>query len=447
MIRIPKAASLAFALALSGSAVFVLIYGSLGLNGFGAFTASYLGLTVLMMMVFGSFRDFRFSALDVPFLVLIVCAGASFANNPVHADLREFVLLMLAASAYFAGRFLAKEDLSVLRATSFWTSAAVVCAGAVLTVPYLISDSQRGALGRPFVLGFDSATTAFSTSLGICVIVLLSSGNNWRAWTRYVAVAMIGISTAVFAASMVRFSLLAIMACAALCALVSKHRRRFASGLLGVLVASTGLGLIARSTNADLYLRYTIEGTSSSSIGSAGIFPPSHAASRNPGATTPRCEKVNTRNSVAIRKQLMSDALDLIPRAGLFGSGFMSFGELGCFEGMSPHNDLAQIIIEFGWIGGIAFCLLITLIPLSLAKAARTDDDMLFPFLLNAFMIMLSMIYGQIARDLPLFLAIGLGVSVLSRNHASATAREYLKMPSRSDHGNSAANRNVESFL
>lgn len=90
---------------------------------------------------------------------------------------------------------------------------------------------------------------------------------------------------------------------------------------------------------------------------------------------------------------------------------------------------------------------MITLIPLSLAKAARTDYDMLFPFLLNAFMIMLSMIYGQIARDLPLFLAFGLAVSVLSRNHASATAREYLKMPSRSDHGNSAANRNVESFL
>lgn len=437
MIRIPKAASLAFALALSGSAVFVLIYGSLGLNGFGAFTASYLGLTVLMMMVFGSFRDFRFSALDVPFLVLIVCAGVSFANNPVHADLREFVLLMLAASAYFAGRFLAKADLSALRATSFWTSAAVVCAGAVLTVPYLISDSLRGALGRPFVLGFDSATTAFSTSLGICVIVLLSSENNWRAWTRYVAVAMIGISTAVFAASMVRFSLLAIMACAALCALVSKRRRRFATGLLGLLVASTGLGLIARSTNADLYLRYTIEGTaretSSSSISSAGILPPSHAASRNPEATTTSCEQVNTRNSVAIRKQLMSDAFDLIRQARFFGFGFMSFGNLGCFQGMSPHNDLAQTIIELGWIAGIAFSLLIIWVPLSLAKSARSDDEMLFPFLLNAFMIMLSMIYGQIGRDLPLFLILGLGVSVLSRNHSPAAAGEYL--PYRSEHG------------
>lgn len=446
MIRIPKAASLAFALALSGPAVFVVIYGSLGLNGFGPFTASYLGLTVLMMMVFGSFRDFRFSALDVPFLVLIVCAGVSFANNPVHADLRDFVLLMLAASAYFAGRFLTKEDLSVLRETSFWTSAAVVCVGAVLTVPYLISDSLRGALGRPFVLGFDSATTAFSTSLGICVIVLLSSGNNSRAWTRYVAVAIIGISTAVFAASMVRFSLLAIMACAALCALVSKRRRRFASGLLGLLVASTGLGLIARSTNADLYLRYTIEGTaretSSSNISSAGILPPSHEASRNPGATTISCEQVNTRNSVAIRNQLMSDAFNLIPRVGFFGFGFMSFSNLGCFQGMSPHNDLAQTIIELGWIAGIAFSLLIIWVPWSLAKSARSDDEMLFPFLLNAFMIMLSMIYGQIGRDLPLFLSLGLGVSVLSRNYSPAAAGEYL--PYRSEHGPS--DRKVESF-
>lgn len=451
MIRIPKAASLAFALALSGPAVFVLIYGSLGLNGFGAFTASYLGLTVIMMMVFGSFADFRFSALDVPLLVLIVCAGVSFAKNPVHADLRELVLLMLTASAYFAGRSLAKEDLSILRAASFWISAAIVCTGAILTVPYLVSESLHGALGRPFVLGFDSATTAFSFSLGICVIVLLSSGNNRPAWIRNATVAMIAISTAVFAASMVRFSLLAIMACTALCALVSQPRRRFALVLLGILAASTVLGLITRSTNADLYLRYTIEETggeaSSSSISSASILPPSHAASRNPEATTTSCEKVNTRNSVAIRKQLMSDAFDLIPRAGLFGFGFMSFGKLGCFEGMSPHNDLAQTIIEFGWIAGIAFSLLIILIPLSLAKSARSDDDMLFPFLLNAFMIMLSMIYGQIGRDLPLFLFLGLGVSMLSRNHAPAAAGEYVKMPYRSEHGSSAADRKVESFL
>jgi hypothetical protein len=448
LVRIPKVASLAFALAVSGPSVFVLIYGSLGLNGFGAFTASYLGLTVIMMMAFGSVGDFRFSALDAPLLVLIACAGVSFAKNPVHADLRELVLLVLTASAYFAGRSLAKEDLPVLRAASFWISAVIVCAGAILTVPYLVSESLHGALGRPFVLGFDSATTAFSFSLGICVIVLLSAGNNRPAWVRNASLAMIAISTAVFAASMVRFSLLAIMACAALCALLSKRRRRFALGLLGILVASTVLGLIARSANANLYLRYTLEETrGDDSFSSAGILPPSHEASRNARATTPSCEKVNTRNSIAIRKQLMTDAFDLIPRAGLFGSGFMSFGELGCFEGMSPHNDLAQVFVEFGWIGGITFSLLMILIPFSLAKSTRSDDDMLFPFLLNAFMIMLSMIYGQIGRDLPLFLFLGLGVSVLSRNHAPAAAGEYVKIPYHSEHGSSAADRKVESFL
>jgi hypothetical protein len=451
LIRIPKAASLAFALALSGPAVFVLIYGSLGLNGFGAFTASYLGLTIVTMMVFGSLGDFRFSTLGVPFLALIVCAGVSFAKNPVYADLRDLVLLMLAASAYLAGRSLAKDDLSVLRAASFWVSAAIVCIGAILTIPYLVSESLHGALGRPFVLGFDNATTAFSVSLGICVIVLLSSEIDRPAWARNASLAMIAISTAVFAASMVRFSLLAIMACTALCAVVSKRRRRLALVLLGILAASTVLGLITRSTNADLYLRYTIEETrgeaSSSSTSSAAILPPSHAASRNPDATTASCEKINTRNSIAIRKQLMSDAFELIPGAGLFGFGFMSFGKLGCFVGMSPHNDLVQVFVEFGWVGGIAFSLLIILIPLSLVKPARSEDDMLFLFLLSVFMIMLSMIYGQIGRDLPLFLVFGLAVSVLSRNSAPGAAGEYLKTASRSDHGNSAADRNVESFL
>ena len=415
MTGLPKAASLAFAFAISGSSVFVLIYGSLGLNGYGAFTAAYLSLTLILMMVFGSFGDFRLSALDVPLLVLIACAGVSFAKNPVHADLRELILMALTASAYFAGRSLSKEDLSVLRTTSFLVMAVIVCVGTIVTFPYLVSESLRGALGRPFVLGFDSATTAFSLSLGIFVVALLSSENR-SPWIRNASIAVIAISTAVFAASMVRFSLLAIMACTAL-SLLSKRRRRFALSVLGILVVSTVLGLIVRSNNANLYLRYTLEETrGDDKFSSAGILPPSHAASRNPKATTPSCENVNTRNSIAIRKQLMTDALDLIPRAGLFGFGFMSFGKLGCFEGMSPHNDVAQVLVEFGWIGGITFCLLIILIPLFLVKPARSDDDMLFLFLLSALMIMLSMVYGQLGRDLPLFLVLGLAVSALSRN-------------------------------
>jgi O-antigen ligase len=116
---------------------------------------------------------------------------------------------------------------------------------------------------------------------------------------------------------------------------------------------------------------------------------------------------------------LFSDALDLMPRAGLAGFGLMSFGELACFRGMSPHNDLLQAIVEFGWLGGVAFSAMITLAPILLFRPARSDKDMRFLFLLCAFMIMLGMIYGQISRDLSLFMVLGLAVSVLSEKATS----------------------------
>src|SRR5260370_24193734 len=140
------------------------------------------------------------------------------------------------------------------------------------------------------------------------------------------------------------------MACAALCALLSKRQRRLALSVLAILIASTAFGLIARSANANLYLRYAVEEIGGEAS-SGNILAPSHAARRNPQASTPSCENLNTRNSVAIRKQLISDAVNLSARAGLFGFGFMSFGQLGCFEGVSPHNDFVQALLEFGWFG------------------------------------------------------------------------------------------------
>jgi O-antigen ligase len=431
LINIPQAAAWSFALAISASPIFVLVYGPLGLHGSGIVTASFLCLTVAGVAVFGSGRNFRLSALDIPLLAFIVSAAISFALNPLVANVRELILFAITVSAYFAGRLLTRDHTPILRQACFWLSGFVVVIGTAVTVPFLVSDWITGELGRPFVFGFDNAATAFSISLGFLVIAFLTSEPNWGAarWL-LIIIALISISTAVLAASMVRFSLLAILASSALCFVLSARERKFALMLFVVLVASIGTGWVARSANAKLYTAYTLEELSDGSL-SAGLeswkgLKPSYEAERNPQANSPSCQSVNTRNSVAIRKQLFSDTLYLLPRAGLVGFGLMSFGQLACFKGVSPHNDLLQATVEFGWLAGAAFLAMITLTPILLFKPARSDRNMRFLFLLCAFMIMLGMIYGQISRDLSLFMALGLAVSALSEKPASVSENSGL---------------------
>ena len=435
MINIPQAAAWSFALAISASPIFVLIYGPLGLHGSGILTASFLCLTVAGVAVFGSVRNFRLSALDIPLLAFIVSAAISFALNPLVANVRELILFAITVSAYFAGRLLTRDHIPILRQACFWLSGFVVVIGTAVTVPFLVSDWMTGELGRPVIFGFDSAATVFSISLGFLVIAFLTSEPNWGSarWL-LIIIALISISTAVLAASMVRFSLLAILASSALYFVLSARERKFAVMLFVVLVASIGAGWVARSASAKLYAAYTLEELAGDSV-STGLRSwyssekPSYEAERNLQPNSPSCQSVNTRNSVAIRRQLFSDALYLMPRAGLAGFGLMSFEKLACFKGVSPHNELLQATVEFGWLAGAAFLAMITLTPILLFKPARSDRDMRFLFLLCAFMIMLGMIYGKISGDLSLFMALGLAVSALSEKRASINKhRELLQV-------------------
>jgi hypothetical protein len=122
LISIPQAAAWSFALAISASPIFVLVYGPFGLRGSGIVTASFLCLTVAGVAVFGSRKNFRLSALDVPLLAFIVSAAISFALNPLVVNLRESVLFAITVSAYFAGRLITRDHIPILRAACFWLS-------------------------------------------------------------------------------------------------------------------------------------------------------------------------------------------------------------------------------------------------------------------------------------------------------------------------------------
>ena len=431
MIKFPQAAAWSFALAISASPIFILVYGPLGLHGSGVLTASFLCLTVAGVAAFGSGRNFHLTALDIPFLAFVAGAAISFVLNPLVASTKELILFAITIFAYFAGRLLTRDHISILKRACFRLSVFIVVIGTVVTVPFLVSDWMTGQLGRPWVFGFDNAGSAFSISLGYLVIAVLTSEPNWGTGRRQLAiVVLISISTAVLAASMVRFSLLAILATSALSFLISVRERKFSLLLFAVLITSVCAGWVVRSDNAKIYAAYTLEDVAGDSVPtwlrgwylSRGV-PPSYEAERNPHPSS-SCLSVNTRNSVAIRKQLLLDALDLMPRAGLAGFGVASFEQMGCFKGMSPHNDLLQAAVEFGWVGGAAFFAMIVLAPLLLFRPSLSNRDAKFLFLLSAFMTMLAMIYGQVTGDLSLFMVMGVAVSATLRRRSDTKSWE-----------------------
>ena len=90
------------------------------------------------------------------------------------------------------------------------------------------------------------------------------------------------------------------------------------------------------------------------------------------GTETPSCRlAVNTRNSIAIRQALAKDAIYLIPTAGLVGTGLDSFMRFTCVEAHEVHISVLQAAVEFGWIGGTLWVLLMSVTIYRLAPLAK----------------------------------------------------------------------------
>jgi O-antigen ligase len=284
-------------------------------------------------------------------------------------------------------------------------------------------DWFEGELGRPLVLGFENGATAFSISLGLLVLTFITSKPDLHSENGLLTTALISISTMVFAASMVRFTLLAILAILAACFVVSVRDRKLCLTLGMVISASVAVGLLARPASTAVYMTYAMDGLTGSHSGD--FAPESRESAEAPAALKQfelpdldYCRSANTRNSLEIRKVLLIDSIRLAPAAGPFGFGLNSFAALGCFKGYSPHNDVLQAIVEFGWLGAASFVALIALPLILLFGPARTDPEIRFVFLLCAYLIMLSMIYGRINGEIVLFMALGLAGSLVSARGA-----------------------------
>jgi hypothetical protein len=390
-------------------------------------------LTVAEVAIFAfSFRwRIRLVVADYMFAGLLICAAVSVAINDV-IDPKEWLIFLIALAAYPACRLVTVSSLPDIRRAFLWITGAVAVAGTIVAAQALAA--QWDEEGRPVIFGFFSAPTMFLGSSGLFLIALTTI----KLTARRTAVisASIFLPVAVFAASQIRFTFIAIIGCLCLSAFLAHSNQRKYIKIIGLVVlAGIAAGQAVRIDSTRIYLQYAVEQTHAKSIttfsttsittlGTTMTDQPTGGfkAIRLRQLQAPSCGlDVNLRNSIAIRKALLSDALYLVPRAGGFGFGLDSFLGLSCIPFTEVHDTILQAFVEFGWLGGICLLALILSSAMPLRSASQTSDDVRFVLCCLAYFFFLSLAHGRISRDMPLFAMLGL----------AAGTRELVALQSR----------------
>ena len=410
--------------AISIGSLLVLFYGLLGSKGNSFSTAALIALPSTLFIceaLYSRYRP-RLNLVDFIFCCFLFAVAVSFLTNELSAKTRDIALLILCAFlAYPSARVIRYCQISKILLYCFWLSASILIVGTSAT----LYDLAFSLGERPIVLGFDHTVSVLSLSLAYFAISSIYQIQGWKSATAFFAMILIAISAFTFAASLVRFSLVA--TAVALLLAFFLNPRKFTFACILVFSVSAGAGLVARSDLTSVMLGYIAEFPKQESDinpnepkfrGSININPtyqtrPADLSSQQ--AVMPSCRlKVNLRNSVVIREALYLDALSLAPTVGFFGYGLSSFSKMGCLPGYEVHNLFVQAIIEFGWFGGISFFLLLMIPFWRLFPVARKNADIAFMITLYAFMIMIDMAYGGINRELPLFVSVGAMVGILT---------------------------------
>ncbi len=394
-----------FAILISTDSVLVLCFGLTGSSGNSLFTGALLTGTTVAVGLLCFRRYVVLLPVDYLFFALTVCIVSSFVFNGWTSNAREYELLVLSLAAYPICRFVSRADIYSGLLSFICTTGIIVLLGTAATTVALWQqwDDQHG---KPFVFGFDAAGTYFLGSLSFLVIALVTAGRLTMRRTAFVS-ALIFLPTAVFAASLVRFTFIALAGSLCLAAILSeiKQRKHVVAVALVMLVALAA-GLLARYDRARLYADYAMEQPS----GFVGLEKP------------PSCYlKVNPRNSIAIRKVLVQDAFFLIPKAGWIGTGLDSFMKFSCIRMTEIHNSILQAAVEFGWLGG-SLLLMIIIAASSMIPLARHDDAARFVLCSLAFVVLLSLAHGRVSRDGLLFALLGCAVSLKETSGARASA-------------------------
>lgn len=412
------------AILLSFNACLTLGFGLFGISGNSIVTGSLLLILPTLIFALGFRRQhFRIQAADVIFAGLLLVALLSFSTNVENAGSRdEHLLLVVTFAGYVACRPITIEDVSPARSSFERMTAAIVLLGAIFTAAEIVRQWD-GPPGKPLVFGFAAAGTYFLVALSFLIIALVTEDKPTPMRTALIS-ALVFFPTAIFAAAMVRFTFIALI-CSLLFAMILTEagKRWHIVAVALTIFFAVALGLGARYSTAQTYASYILDSPVELKDNAET------SATKRPAIVMPSCSlRVNMRNSIAIREAVIRDAVYLVPIAGILGTGLDSFMNFTCIKDHQVHVSILQATVEFGWIGGILFCLLIGLAICQLIPSAKFDGRIRFVVCALFFAVLMSMAHGRISRDTALFALLGCAVGVGSQRKTLTEGRDLRRM-------------------
>jgi hypothetical protein len=400
----------------------VLLFGLIGLPGNSVISGLVLSGSTAAVWVLTFRRRQSLLLSDYLFMGLIAAIACSFALHSRTSDPKEYALLLLSLSAYPACRFIAHSDLAAGRSGFLWTEAALSFMGAAVTA-WALYAQWDDPHGKPLVFGFEGAAIFFLDSVSFLLFALLTIGKTPTARVVWILLALV-LPVAIFAASLVRFTFIALACTLIIAAYISNAERRRNIIIAGlVMAAAVSLGLLARYEKVAYFTEFALEQRSAARMSKPSMVRPGATATSPPSCLA----SVDLDNSLAIRKALINDALWMLPRAGPVGDGLDSFMNISCIPQTEVHNSVLQAFVEFGWFGGSFFVLLILSALVSLRHSARRDDASRFIFCSLTFVILVALAHGRFSRDAVLFALLGAAAGLRSSATYSHSPEVFAK--------------------
>lgn len=364
-------------------------------------------------------RQVSITAIDVTFCLVSVLLAVHLKVFTLHADLRDWALLVTFwIGPYAAARLVSTQDitriLKILGAITLTVSAAAIT--------WLFSlQLTAGDNLRPVMLGLNHGVLIVAVALGISVVIQVggASGKYSIATCRRPMIA--ALLTAALVVVGARGVVIATIATTFLMVLAPSRDGRhgrivvFAAILVGATLALM-LNHVARDFMVRTYL--PLEPPAGAGVPGLGRDSPVPGFGRD---SREECDQLNKMvDSTPIRIWLFQRGFLLFQETPVFGIGLENFAAYTC-PGSFPHSTILQAFVEMGAVGGIAYVLLLgtaifLLIGLTMNRLPCTSRPAIVVLALLSFFIILDQFYGRILLSSTAGLLLGFSASLVTRS-------------------------------